>query len=79
MSEQLDREDLREVEAIANAICPLLAGRKPRVQGAALADLVATWLKGHVIEDDPQATAELRKTLLVAHMKFVRVLAQFDT
>ena len=33
--------------ALAQSIKPLLAGKGPEAQGAALADLVATWLAGH--------------------------------
>jgi len=42
--EQVARESL----SLAGQLGRLLAGRGGHVQGAALADLVATWLSGHV-------------------------------
>lgn len=36
-----------EALALANAMRPLLAGRGPEVQGAALADLVSIFFAGH--------------------------------
>jgi hypothetical protein len=38
----------REAMKLAASIRPMLAGRPPEAQGAALADLLAIWLAGHV-------------------------------
>ena len=37
----------REVTELVRAIGPLLAGKPPAVQSAALADLLAIWVVGH--------------------------------
>lgn len=41
-----DPFDLGDSDAIVAVIRPLLAGYHPAVQGAALAELMATWLAG---------------------------------
>lgn len=53
-------------DAIRDAIRPMLAGRDPSVQGAAMADLLAMWLAGHA--------PALREELLDEHLKVVREL-----
>jgi hypothetical protein len=50
------------------------AGVPPIVQGAALCELVATHLAGHVVLGDPAATAELRAALLAAFIDTVQQL-----
>ncbi|HYH41379.1 MAG TPA: hypothetical protein VD867_05320 [Burkholderiales bacterium] len=45
MAEQNPEGD--EALRISEACRPLFAGKPPVVQGAALADLVSTWLAGH--------------------------------
>lgn len=70
-----ERESLR----LGEAIRPLLAGKAPAVQGAALADLLALWLAGHVLqkddgEVDDKATRELRLGLLKQHCAVVEEL-----
>jgi hypothetical protein len=52
--------------ALAKTMMPLLAGRGPFVQGAALADLVAMYLAGHA--------PELREEVLALHVAAVRKL-----
>ena len=52
-----------EVETLVRQIAPLLAGRPAVVQGAALADLTAIWLAGHLIEGDANATRAMRKRI----------------
>jgi len=47
------------------------AGKPSDVQGAALADLLALWLAGHVIVGNPRATERLRKEVLAMHLKTV--------
>jgi xanthine/uracil permease len=63
-----------EAQALARTIAPILAGHPPGVQGAALADLLATWLAGH-IGSTPEVTATTRNGLLALHIKTVRALA----
>ena len=65
--------DLAEVCATVDAIRPLLAGRSPEVQGAVLADLLATWLLGHIM-GGPADTAQLRHDLLDMQIGAVREL-----
>jgi hypothetical protein len=64
---------LAEVERVVAKIRPLLTGRPSRVQGAILADLVATWLAGHFGPDDV-VTSKLREELLDLHVETVRQL-----
>lgn len=66
--------ETEEVAAIVAAIHPLLAGRGAAIQGAALADCLATWLAGHVILGDRQETAKLRRIVLDHHLRAVRDL-----
>jgi len=49
-----------EAMALAKLIHPVLAGHDPDVQGAALCDLLGTWLAGH-----PRPT---RLPMLVMHI-----------
>jgi hypothetical protein len=67
-------EQACEAMELVRAVCPLFEGRSPQVQGAALADLLATWLAGHVKLGDPQATKVVRETMLALHIKAVRGL-----
>ena len=67
-------EEADEVVALVHAIEPLLAGRASEVQGAALADLLAMWLAGHVLRGDPKATEAYRETVLELHLAAVRLL-----
>jgi hypothetical protein len=68
----------RDVSALVDAIKPLLAGRPAVVQGAALADLLARWLGGH-IGADPEHTAKLHDDLLALHVVAVRELIPVNT
>jgi hypothetical protein len=56
--------------SVAKSIHPLLAGLHPAVQGAALADLLATWLAG--FEPD------VREALLDNHIHTVRELVPIN-
>lgn len=38
----------KEVQKTVDQICPIMAGVEPEVQGAVLADLVATYLASHI-------------------------------
>jgi hypothetical protein len=54
-----------------------LRGRDPQVQGAILADLVATWLAGHMMrppERDDAAINALREAMLADWLDTVRRL-----
>jgi hypothetical protein len=53
---------------LSERIKPLLAGHPPAVQGAALADLLATLIGGHL------GPPELREALLNVHIESVRKL-----
>jgi hypothetical protein len=56
---------------LAEHIRPLLAGQPPGQVGAALAELLATWLAGHVVKDDEDATHALWAKLLGQHIAVV--------
>ena len=67
-----------QIEKIGRAIWPAvssaLGGQPTPIQGAALADLTARWLAGHVIRGDPVETAALRETLLDLQLRTIREL-----
>lgn len=76
-----DAEEAFSREALETSarIAPLLAGREPSVQGAALADLLAIWLSGHRALDEAGAidrakTDDLRGELLAEHLRVVKRL-----
>jgi hypothetical protein len=61
-----------EARALIDAIIPLMAGKDdPGVQGAALADLLAMWLAGHVYPGDEALTKLAREGMLELHLKTV--------
>jgi hypothetical protein len=62
------------VDKLVKAIVPLLKGKSVQVQGAALADLLAIWLAGHVNRADPDDSASVREEMLELHLKAVRAL-----
>ena len=55
-----------EAEAIVKTIMPLLAGKPPEIQGAVLADLLATFIAAH--------HPALRDEILKMHVDVVRNL-----
>jgi hypothetical protein len=67
-----------EAQNLAEKIGLLLAGHDPEVQGAALADLLALWLAGHIAPGDKKATDEVRRLLLDAHVKAVLELVPIN-
>lgn len=67
-------DEAREVEALVRVVMPLFAGKPLSVQGEALANLLALWLSGHVVADDPKATETMRNVLLNLHVGAVREL-----
>jgi hypothetical protein len=66
--------DVAAIGALVDSIKPYLADKPAMMQGAALAELLAIWLAGQMIENDPQATHELREKILQAHLEKVREL-----
>jgi hypothetical protein len=70
--------DADEAVALVQAMRPLLMGRPKEVQGAALADLLAIWLAGHVVRGDPAATKRWRADILKVHLKAVRQLVPIN-
>jgi hypothetical protein len=68
--------EAEEVEAVVEAVRPLFAGKRPEIQGAALADLLAMWLAGHVDRDDPEGknSALIQEELIEIHLAMVRQL-----
>lgn len=69
MTDEASR-DAHEAARLCALIAPLLAGRGPGVQGAALADLLAMWIAGH----NPDAREELLKN----HVEAVRTLVPLN-
>jgi len=69
-------QDAKAVQALVKKMMPLLKGKPPEVQGAALADLLAMWLAGHLDRSDPEGekTALLREATLELHLMAVRAL-----
>lgn len=57
-----------EVAHTLERICPHLAGRKPAIQGAILAQLLALWVGAHRVEGDDEATGKLRAEILAMHL-----------
>jgi len=64
----------RRVFKLVRGCSLLFAGEDRTVQGAALADMLARWLAGHVVFGDPKATAVLREEILRIHLETVRKL-----
>jgi hypothetical protein len=71
-------DEAYEVEALSRALAKKLIGRSVAVQGAALADLLAIWLAGHVNLDNPDDSDAIRETLLEAHLVAVRALVPIN-
>jgi hypothetical protein len=67
-------EFARQVELLGRKLARLLAGRHAALQGAVLADLTATWLKGYVVEDDPDATERAREDVLALQVETIKSL-----
>lgn len=62
--------------AIAHMCGMVLRGEGPGVQGAALAELMSTFLRGHQIPNDPKGERELREVMLQQWCKTVRELVE---
>jgi hypothetical protein len=65
-----------ESQYLVERIGRILHGRDPAVQSAALADLLAMWLAGHVVPGDPAETDRLRSDLLRDHVRLVADLVR---
>lgn len=63
--------DPKRVTELVERVRPLFAGQHPAVIGAALADLTAIWLGGHVVRGDPEETDALRGRLMLEQMRAV--------
>ena len=59
---------------LVDQIRPILAGEDPAVQGAALADLLAMFLAGHVVVGSPEESESIREAYLAMHIEMVRKL-----
>ena len=68
--------DANAVYNLVQAVMPLFKGKPQQVQGAALADLLAMWLAGHLDREDPEGerTERIREMMLEAHLVAVRAL-----
>ena len=62
----------RAAEKLARRCSPMFKGQHPDVQSAALVDLVARHLAGHVALGDELATAVLREMMFEAFITAVR-------
>jgi hemerythrin len=71
-----DDLDVMTVVETSEQIKFLLRGKAPMVQGAVLADLLATWLLDHIVEDDKVETDRWRDRLLHLHIEHVRELVK---
>jgi hypothetical protein len=67
-----------EALRIARACYPILAGEPPLIQGAALGELVARHIAGHVIPNDREQTAKLRDAVLSAFVALVESLIPIE-
>lgn len=76
MSGQARASDV--VNPIVEQARAALAGHPAHIQGAVLADLLATWLGGHIIHDSPAETDALRDRLLALHVGVVRQLVPIN-
>jgi hypothetical protein len=52
----------------------LLADEQPEIQGAALAEMMAIFLRGHRLVDDPRSEHEMRNVVFEQWIKTVRDL-----
>ena len=71
-------EQVDKVKMLTDRISPILHGHNPEIQGAVLAELLATWLAGHVVPGDRMQTILLRGRLFDEHMKIVRDLTKLN-
>ena len=67
---------VNDVERLVEKIRPILVHQNPQVQSAVLADLLATWLAGFVVQGDLKKTRDLRAELLRRHIELVVELTE---
>lgn len=70
--------EVKQIAALVDTVRPILAGQPSPIIGGALADLVATWIAGHVMEGDPLKTYNLRMRLLKHHREMVSGLVAIN-
>lgn len=68
------KESMVMIEIIANRLKMLITGKHPAVQGAVLADAVATFLAAHYVEDDLVGTRVVRGEIFADFMMTVERL-----
>lgn len=69
-------EETTRVLAVSHMCSMVLRGEGPGVQGAALADLMSTFLRGHRIPGDREAEIEMREAMLEQWCRTVRQLVE---
>jgi hypothetical protein len=67
-----------EAMQLVEKISPLLAGKHPAVQSAALCDLVSMWLSGVFMLGDEDATNKVREQMLANFVDTVRKLIRVN-
>lgn len=70
----MKEQEIAVVRDTIDKIAPLLAGKPPEIQGAILADLLATWLAGHWIPGSKSDTQAVRRDVLAMHLEGVAEL-----
>jgi hypothetical protein len=73
------RKEIDEIRRLVELISALLAGQPSQIQGAVLADLTATWLGGHGVVGNDEATAAAHEDLLKLQFDLVRKLIPINT
>ena len=68
----------KEVEPLVRTLAKQLVGKDVDVQGAALADLLAMWLAGHINTDNPDDSDAIRETMLEMHLVAVKALVPIN-
>lgn len=70
-------DQLEEVHDVVEEASEVFAGRKPDIVSAALADLLALLIVGHIHEDGIHKTRRLRARLLHSHIQTVHKLIDY--
>jgi hypothetical protein len=68
----------KDFATVVKMIAVVLAGRPPEIQSAILADLLATFLAGHIVRGNPAATNDIREKILASHVGLVRELVPIN-
>lgn len=72
----MERSQAIVVVKLVDKIGPILGAHPPEIQGAVLADLLATWLAGHqMLDATPEMLTKYRGELLALHLELVADLA----